>query len=713
MAQTTITISTPTGVLQQLNSIIPVDWPGYADEVILWGDGGFDGGAGGDCIVITGPITIKKDDWFEVGPGANATSTSGSSTILASNSIIYYTGGFLPYGYEFVGGGGLAGPSGTSSGGSFGELIVANTPTMVGTVFTGGSGSGTKGGGSATPTTNGGNATGTTSGASGTTAGKTTGAGTNNILGGSGGATGAGGAPGGGAGSTGNGGRGQIQIIYTPAIVVAVAAPTGVVGSSVASTNNGSTSSGGTASHYVMIKGTVAANTLVTDIQFNVQALAASPMPARPVIYADDAGGSRPGTFVAVGDDQSYTTNGIKVMTFSSPVLLTGTSYWFGFQSNQLPNMKMTTSGGTRNYNTNNAGQPYASGPDSSYPSSGNTNSSGSSVYAIQADYKVPDGSITFTGLVPARIGVPPTITVSVPAGGGSSTFGSSTHNGSGSSGEDAPGSNSYITVSPFTTPAASLSISQIDININSFPSAPLNFRPVIYTDSGSNAPNILVGYGDITTSSSTGILSAFFSTPLKLNGSTKYWFGVQTDQPISYFYANPTSSSIVISNGGGSATVSSGPPSAFGGSINSNTGSGLLAVLMYYTLPDQKLTFTGYTPTITVTGGGIPTITVDVPAGLLSLTGKTPVITVVPNGTIVVNVPLGTLTLTGFTPVISVTPVTSTTLFKGILGETVIVNRVLTTDERQKLEGYLAWKWGVQSYLPPSHPWVAGPPTV
>jgi hypothetical protein len=36
----------------------------------------------------------------------------------------------------------------------------------------------------------------------------------------------------------------------------------------------------------------------------------------------------------------------------------------------------------------------------------------------------------------------------------------------------------------------------------------------------------------------------------------------------------------------------------------------------------------------------------------------------------------------------------------------------VLTTAERRVLEGYLAWKWGLESYLPTSHPYYSYPPT-
>jgi hypothetical protein len=36
-----------------------------------------------------------------------------------------------------------------------------------------------------------------------------------------------------------------------------------------------------------------------------------------------------------------------------------------------------------------------------------------------------------------------------------------------------------------------------------------------------------------------------------------------------------------------------------------------------------------------------------------------------------------------------------------------VYYQRALTTIERQELEGYLAWKWGLQTSLPSTHPFA------
>jgi hypothetical protein len=45
-------------------------------------------------------------------------------------------------------------------------------------------------------------------------------------------------------------------------------------------------------------------------------------------------------------------------------------------------------------------------------------------------------------------------------------------------------------------------------------------------------------------------------------------------------------------------------------------------------------------------------------------------------------------------------------------ISEILYFQYVLSTDERKVLEGYLAWKWGLESYLPTSHPYYSYPPT-
>jgi len=47
-----------------------------------------------------------------------------------------------------------------------------------------------------------------------------------------------------------------------------------------------------------------------------------------------------------------------------------------------------------------------------------------------------------------------------------------------------------------------------------------------------------------------------------------------------------------------------------------------------------------------------------------------------------------------------------------GLLGEIIVVNSALSDSDRQKLEGYLAHKWGMAGALPSGHPYKSAPPT-
>jgi len=46
-----------------------------------------------------------------------------------------------------------------------------------------------------------------------------------------------------------------------------------------------------------------------------------------------------------------------------------------------------------------------------------------------------------------------------------------------------------------------------------------------------------------------------------------------------------------------------------------------------------------------------------------------------------------------------------------GALGEVIFTDGTETTAKRQRLEGYLAWKWGLVSNLPSEHPYKSAPP--
>jgi len=50
---------------------------------------------------------------------------------------------------------------------------------------------------------------------------------------------------------------------------------------------------------------------------------------------------------------------------------------------------------------------------------------------------------------------------------------------------------------------------------------------------------------------------------------------------------------------------------------------------------------------------------------------------------------------------------------WRGAIAEFIVYNKVLTTTERQQVESYLAWKWGLQSTLPSDHTYKSAPPSV
>lgn len=53
----------------------------------------------------------------------------------------------------------------------------------------------------------------------------------------------------------------------------------------------------------------------------------------------------------------------------------------------------------------------------------------------------------------------------------------------------------------------------------------------------------------------------------------------------------------------------------------------------------------------------------------------------------------------------------TSTNPYRSYIGEFLIVSGTLSTANRQRIEGYLAWKWGVASSLAAGHPYLAATP--
>jgi surface protein len=50
---------------------------------------------------------------------------------------------------------------------------------------------------------------------------------------------------------------------------------------------------------------------------------------------------------------------------------------------------------------------------------------------------------------------------------------------------------------------------------------------------------------------------------------------------------------------------------------------------------------------------------------------------------------------------------------FDGAIAEIIVCDSALSTTNREKVEGYLAWKWGMEADLPSGHPYKSSPPCV
>jgi hypothetical protein len=71
-----------------------------------------------------------------------------------------------------------------------------------------------------------------------------------------------------------------------------------------------------------------------------------------------------------------------------------------------------------------------------------------------------------------------------------------------------------------------------------------------------------------------------------------------------------------------------------------------------------------------------------------------------------------GSLSTTAITTIGNLTP-SSARYWAADMGEIIVYTGTLTTSQRQLIEGYLAWKWGLQASLPSSHPYYYNNPTV
>lgn len=85
-----------------------------------------------------------------------------------------------------------------------------------------------------------------------------------------------------------------------------------------------------------------------------------------------------------------------------------------------------------------------------------------------------------------------------------------------------------------------------------------------------------------------------------------------------------------------------------------------------------------------------------------LATGGEVPGGTFIPQGTGIIRVGIGFLDAN-----------TTLSVMRGRISEIVMSASPWSTTNRQRLEGYLAWKWGLVANLPSNHPYKNSPPTV
>jgi hypothetical protein len=131
---------------------------------------------------------------------------------------------------------------------------------------------------------------------------------------------------------------------------------------------------------------------------------------------------------------------------------------------------------------------------------------------------------------------------------------------------------------------------------------------------------------------------------------------------------------------------------------------------------------FDGQTAYVSVaanmTTTGLPTNTAEIVNGTTSTTSSTGAATMFAPGT------AGALTVSGLTAATTASPAGNESIITtvgnnsaglqayGQLHELIIYSTTLSLFQRQPVEGYLAWKWGLQANLPGNHPYKLFPPS-
>jgi len=206
------------------------------------------------------------------------------------------------------------------------------------------------------------------------------------------------------------------------------------------------------------------------------------------------------------------------------------------------------------------------------------------------------------------------------------------------------------------------------------------------WVDKSGNGYNATVAPSRVVGTYSTSFRAVNFAT--SSTGYITSYSAAPTNETMFVVFNNPSPSSgnnIIIGGVSGARSLGAGYTNAGTGTVgNLNTQIVWLASTGTYTAGTTVLTtsqFTSSTNTISLNGG-------------TAASGGAPGFTA------------GRVTYLG------VDATNSFYHYVGYAMEIIFYNSVLSTNDRQKIEGYLAWKWGIQASLPVGHPYKSAAPT-
>jgi hypothetical protein len=218
------------------------------------------------------------------------------------------------------------------------------------------------------------------------------------------------------------------------------------------------------------------------------------------------------------------------------------------------------------------------------------------------------------------------------------------------------------------------------------------------WTDKSSNAyvfSSVTTNYPTLSTIST--------NTAIHFTGASN--LNANTQRMINANVSTVTSSFTIYS-------VARKSPSSLGsGGYNYILRGNVEKTIAFGTSNNNFTTFAGNTSIWFDTAGNTPTSSV-LSTSILGMTISTNVLTPYYNTSPMNTKNGGLAAFSGF--VIGDAPAAANTgtCWNGQIGEILMYNQTLSLFDRQKIEGYLGWKWGLQNNLPSTHPYKVSSPT-